>query len=141
MKKMAIAMALALLLPAAADAAMFDDWDTTDIVLGTAFATACVIDWGQTRTIADHGEGESLYHYPDGSEYGFLREVGFAENFIGANPTRREVDQYFATALIVNLLVADFLKPDYRKIYLLLANLIQWDTVNNNHKAGITITW
>lgn len=133
-----------LALPPRAHAAMFDDWDTGDIILGTAFASACVIDWGQTRTIADHGPGENLYYYEDDEpygEYGFLKEVGFAKNFIGSNPTRKEVDTYFATALVVNFLIADMIGPKYRKAYLLLANLIQWDTVNHNYKVGIRTTF
>ena len=83
---------LAALLLTAGTAQAADPWTRQDVALQATYATLHVLDWGQTRYIADHP-----------------REHYERNPILGRHPSRGRVDAYFATTLALHTLVTHLL--------------------------------
>lgn len=58
---------------------------------------------------------------------------------MGANPTRREVAQYFAGSALIHTTVAVFLPKDYRLFWQAVQIGISYEAVSNNYQLGVAI--
>lgn len=114
----------ALLLLLAAGAAQADPWDTTDKVLGAAAVAALVVDWGQTRYIAQH-PGQYYEH----------------NALLPDHPTLGQVNRHFAVALAGTLLIADYLSPPNRKIFLSVITGFELAVTTRNRSIGVKIAF
>lgn len=79
-----------------------------------------VMDWAQTRTIAQNPER--------------WREMN---PILGAHPTTREVDQYFAITLAGHYLIANVLPAQYRAYFQHVTISIQTAVTRNNVLLGV----
>lgn len=99
-----------------------EQWDAVDYTLLAAFQVATVADWGQTRAIADSN--------------GKFRELN---RFLGDKPEAHEINRYFLAVSALNLIVANALPSDARKVWLGMGAFVQINTVFNNHALGIGV--
>ena len=97
-----------------------DKWDKTDYSLLTAMIIVDVLDWQQTRYIANH-PGEYREH----------------NLILGNHPSQGEVDAYFALASTGQVLIAHYLPSKYRKLWLGLWIGIEGSYVASNSSIGI----
>ena len=79
--------------------AFADQWKSSDTYREVAFQTLNVIDWGQTRYIAQH---------PDQF---YESESAWA---IGHHPTTGRVDAYMAESAVLHFIVAYYLPESWR---------------------------
>jgi hypothetical protein len=99
---------------------------TDDPVTNAAWIAAntlIVADWAQTRYSADN---------PDR-----FYEEGLAENFIGMYPETREVNQYFASAIILTNLIGYILPEEYKGMFYVGVASFQANTVQSNNEIGV----
>jgi hypothetical protein len=123
-----------LLLIGCCDARAGRFWSDDPVTNGFIISTnvLSVIDWAQTRHIADN---------PDE-----FQEEAFAENFIGKHPTTKEVNSYFTASIILTNGIGYFLpekatifslKFNPKKTFYLVATAFEAYTVENNYRIGI----
>ena len=79
-----------------------DAWTTGDTYREVSFQILNVIDWGQTRYIAQHPD--QFYE----SESAWL---------IGKNPDEKRIDIYMAESAVLHLAVSYFLPSEYRHAF------------------------
>ncbi len=93
----------------------------------TVVSTATIlVDWGQTHAIVKD---------PNRRE---------ANPILGREPTRREVNRYFAAGVLLNYFIGDVLlkrKKGWRHMYYLQLSGIQIAQVASNHRAGVRINF
>jgi hypothetical protein len=118
MKKL---IALLLLVCNAAQAELLEDWSETDKRLFIASQAALMIDWKQTREIASNP-----------SQYGERNKI------LGEHPSMARVNTYFASALVANYLIADYL-TNYRTEYLSGIVLFEVSVIGHNKNLGLKI--
>lgn len=102
-----------------------------DAITNTAIITAnalFIVDWAQTRYIADNPQTED----PNG-----YYERGIAENFIGRHPTTGEVNKYFAASIILTNLTGYFMPPDYKKWFYFSVSAYEASYIYDNSEIGI----
>lgn len=87
-----------------------------------------VIDWGQTRTIAQARTDDGGRRY---------KEEGFAENFIGEYPDVSEVDRYFVRSMILTNAVAYVMPRNFKKNFYLAVLVYEGHYVQSNYSIGI----
>ena len=102
----------------------FDDWDGVDYALLGAMTAAQVIDWRQTRQIAEQPE---RFH-----------EVN---PLIGRHPNISRVDLYFVASFAVKLGVAHVLPSEWRKVWLGTMAVGSMCLVIHNDSVGIGARW
>ena len=90
---------LILLLLLLSSSVYADEWTTGDTYRELAFQTLNIIDWGQTRYVAEH---------PDQ----FYEKE--SQQFIGKHPTTGRVDAYMAQSAVLHFIVAYYLPSSWR---------------------------
>ena len=110
-------VSISLLFPAQAVA---ESWDRTEIALFATALTLDYIDYKQTENILD------------------TRDFYESNQFLGRYPSRVHMRNYFIISAVGSYLIADKLKPKYRKAFLVGFILIESLCVNRNIKIGIT---
>ena len=108
------------LLPLSAQA----DWDRVDYLLGTTAVAALVVDWGQTRYIAKHPEA--------------YREMNI---FLGEHPSVGRVNTYFTGVIIGTVVLANWLTPANRKVFLGTITGVELLVTNHNRGLGVKIAF
>lgn len=101
-----------------------DPWSNRDVALQLAYTSLHVIDWGQTRYIAQNPLNHS--------------EVN---KILGEHPSPERVDVYFAGTLIAHVLVTHFLPAKYRPWWQLATISMEGYCVNHNFKAGVKVAF
>jgi hypothetical protein len=104
--------------------AFFPAWTTSEKALLAAATVAMVIDWRQSRVIA---ENPGQYHERN--------------PFLGRHPSRGTVDIYFAAALLGNALIAHALPRNWRKAWLIGMTAMEVGVIANNLAVGIGVQW
>lgn len=94
-------------------------WSKEDSFMQTIVIGLIVIDWAQTRYIADNPE-----RYCEDNP------------ILGKHPDIDEVDRYFAACLIGNTLIAYILPERYRKQWQTMSIWMQVCCVANNYGIG-----
>ena len=97
-----------------------DEWTTKDTVLESVYMVLHVVDWAQTRHIADN---------PD----------LFYENnpLIGRNPSRRRVDMIFLVGAILHPIVSYNMPKGWRDVWFGVSIGLELACVSNNFKIGV----
>ena len=114
---------LVLLLPLPC-AAQYANWTPADKALLATSTALLIVDWGQTRYIAKN---------PD--RFHELNPI------LGRHPSVGRVNTYFATAIIGNYLLADWLGPTNRKLYLGGITALETVVVIRNNGIGIKVAF
>ena len=112
----------ALLVVAPTAQALADEWTPEQRYMGAALAAITVVDWAQTRYIAD-SRGRFYETNP----------------LIGKYPSMRRVDTYFAASLLLGALVLDSLPTEYRDTALKAGLVLEVLVVSNNARIGVGV--
>lgn len=122
-RELLIALLLFLATGAVRDARA-EPWDNVDLFLGATTTAALIADWGQTRYAAQH---------PD--------EFKEKNRILGEHPSVARVNVYFATYVVGALLVADWLTPDNRKLFLGVITVVEISAVKHNRSIGVKFSF
>lgn len=108
---------------AASSVASAQDWTTADTVRESAVVVASVADWGQTLAI------EST---PNCYEMNTL---------LGRHPSRAKVNAYFASGIVLHVLIARMLPEKWRHAF--QYGCIGWELgiVSHNYSLGVRISF
>lgn len=120
--KILAAAALALGLHTA-HAQSFRDWTNADLALLGVGSALHIVDWGQTRSIAQH---------PD--QYRELNPL------LPSHPSMAQVNAYMLGTLILWPIVAD-LVPEYRRGILGIWIASRALAVGHNYQIGLRMSW
>lgn len=101
-------------------------WSRADTMRQGAVVVLQVADWGQTRTISQET-------WP-GTDFPRWREKNV---FLGAHPSRGEVDLWFAGCIVGNVAIARALPRPYREIWQWASIITQAYFVGNNYRIGV----
>ncbi len=123
MSKVILIALLLMSLPVTVSAA--DKWTTLDTSLQVAYSGVLITDWVQTL----HATRDRNNHF----------ENGFAGNFIGKYPTKRNVNYYFSSILIGNAAISYLLPKPYRTIWQTINIFIEYNVVQSNRRHGIGV--
>ncbi len=107
-----------------APASAVDKWDRTDCILLGTMVAAEIIDWRQTRRIAEQ---------PD--RYWEINPL------IGRHPSQDRVDQYFLISAVVKVGIAHVLPSQWRKIWLGIMAAGSVGCVLYNNSIGLGVQW
>lgn len=101
-----------------------EPWDATEKFLGTAMVAAIVTDCGQARYAVHHSDQ-------------------FKENnlILGEHPSLGRVNAYFSTYIVGSLLVANWLTPYNRKLFLGTVTAVELIVINHNRSIGVKIAF
>lgn len=116
-----VAFAAAALLSSCSVAAG-DAWSEDQRKMGAALAAVTIVDWAQTRFIADNPE---RFH-----------ETNL---IIGRHPSIGRVDRYFATSMLIGAAVLDALPTEYRDYALRAGLVLEVLVVSNNARIGVGV--
>ena len=114
---------LLLLIPTSAKS---DDWSTSDTYREITFQTLNIIDWGQTRYIAEH---------PDRF---YEKNIDWA---IGKHPTVNQVDNYMAASAVLHFAVSYFLPSGWRDAFQYITIADKLNATVNNASIGIKVSF
>lgn len=99
-----------------------DAWSEDQLRMGAALAAATVVDWAQTRYIADNPD---RFHETN--------------PIMGRHPSIGRVDSYFATSILVGAVVLDALPSEYRDYALKAGLVLEVLVVSNNARIGVGV--
>lgn len=99
-----------------------DAWSEDQLRMGAALAAATVVDWAQTRYIADNPD---RFHETN--------------PIVGRHPSIGRVDRYFATSVLVGAVVLDALPSEYRDYALKAGLVLEVLVVSNNARIGVGV--
>lgn len=99
-----------------------DAWSEDQLRMGAALAAVTVVDWAQTRYIADNPD---RFHETN--------------PIMGRHPSIGRVDRYFATSVLVGAVVLDALPSEYRDYALKAGLVLEVLVVSNNARIGVGV--
>lgn len=106
------------------------EWWTDDPVtngLMISANTLMIIDWAQTRHIADNPSR--------------FREDGIMRQFIGEHPKSGKTNKYFLGTIIANNALGAILPKKYKKTYYGILNLVYLSVTTDNASIGIKMNF
>jgi len=106
--------------------AFADEWTTADSYREAAFQTLNVIDWGQTRYIAEHPD--QFYE----KDYSGL---------IGSNPTTGRIDAFMAEFAVLHFVASYFLPHGWRDAFQYITIGGKLNSTINNASIGIKMSF
>jgi len=117
-------IALLIVLAMTTPASAFDEWSERDIALEFTWVTINLVDWSQTRWMAQHDWkwNKKCYH----------------ENnpVLGKYPKVSEVDLYFAAGTLLHIGVTHVLPKEYRPYWQYVWIIGSSVTVMHNNRLG-----
>ena len=119
-------MKLFLLLLFIASPSWAGDWSEEDTYREAAFQVLNVIDWGQTRYVAEH---------PD--EF-YEKE---SQQWIGRHPSTGRVDAYMAESAILHLAVSYLLPPNWREAFQYISIGSKLNGTMSNARIGVKMSF
>lgn len=121
---------LAVLLLASSSVFSADEWRTSDTYRETAFQVLNIIDWGQTRYIAEHPDD---FHERD------------SQQFIGLHPTSGRTDAFMAEIAVLHYAISRTLiyldMPDWCAAFQYVTIGAKFNTTVNNASIGIKVSF
>ena len=108
-----------------------DEWSTADTYRELTFQAVNIVDWGQTRYIAEH---------PDLYQEKGLQDGG-SSLFISAHPTTNGVDSFMLKVSVLHFVVAYFLPSDWRVAFQYITIGAKLDATINNATIGIKVSF
>ena len=106
--------------------AFADNWTTADTYREVAFQTLNVIDWGQTRYIA---QNPNKYYEHDYS------------GLIGSNPTTGRIDAFMVESAVLHFIVAYYLPESWRTPFQYLTIGGKLNATIGNASIGIQMSF
>lgn len=100
-----------------------DRWTLKDTLYQTQYAVLHIIDWGQTRYIADSDEFYEM------------------NPVLGANPTKEAVDLYFAVTLVSHTAISFILPEKWRRKWQFFWIGLESFITASNSSAGVAISF
>ncbi len=119
----AAALLLLLLLPGPRPAIAGDEWTSTDTALQVVGSSLALVEWAQTRVIADNPDRYHEHYNP----------------LLGEHPDRSRVDAYFAASMVGHYLVARSLPHPWRTAWQSLQIGVCASMVGINYRIGIRV--
>ncbi len=98
----------------------FDEPTEKQKVMYMTFTTLELIDWLQTRYIADNPDKYMEFN-----------------SILGESPNLEDVDKYFATCLIGSYILYKTLPDKWKTVYLTGGLILEVGCVGNNYRIGI----
>ena len=108
------------------------------MLLGTA-ATLLVIDWGQTLSITHETETTASLNGQTPVVVSRQRPYHEKNPILGSDPSKNEIDRYFAVALLGTAGLAYVLPPTYRRYFLGGVIVVETLVVLRNHRIGMRV--
>lgn len=108
-----------------------DEWTYADTYRETAFQVLHVIDWGQTRYIAEHPD----YGINQSGKY---HEVDSAW-LIGKNPSVIDVDRLMLATAILHPIISYYIPRGWREAFQYLTIGMKLNNVIGNASIGIKV--
>ncbi len=99
-----------------------DPWTKRQMLMQGLTTCSYVIDWGQTLNITDR------------YDEGYFEK---SNSLLGENPSRGEVNTYFASLIVTHLLITHVLPSKYREPWLIGTFAISVSMVHNNYSIGL----
>jgi len=99
-------------------------WTKEQALLQGVMSSLNIIDWGQTLDIADKP-----------NEYYETNPI------LGKRPDRGEVNRYFASTMMLKVLITHLLPFEYRKYWLGLNIIVSGYCVQNNYRIGLRVNY
>jgi uncharacterized protein (DUF486 family) len=103
--------------------AQAEQWTETQKTLAASYLIAHVIDWGQTRYIAQTPDKSTEYN-----------------SILGSHPSMAKVNTYFLLTPVLWYYALDNI-PQYRTAALTVLNLVQIGVVAHNYHVGIKVSF
>jgi len=102
-------------------------WTNHDTAWESAYMVAHLTDWGQTRDIAANCNSDTDYYEKN--------------PLLGTCPSSTSVDIYFLTTGVAHAKIAQMLTPRYRRLFQVTTLALQINSINNNKKIGLKISF
>jgi len=115
-----------LILLLLSSSAFADEWHTEDTYRESAFQVLNIIDWGQTRYIAQHPES--------------FHEVESAW-LIGKYPDEKRVDIFMAETAVLHGLISYYLPSKYRSAFQYVTIGMKLNNAIGNVSIGIRVSF
>ena len=115
---------LTILLTLLASVAVAEPMSRTDNAWEIAYQAMQVIDWSQTRTIAQHPD-RFLEYNP----------------LIGRHPSIGRVDTWMATGMVSHYVVSRSLNRRWRRTFQIYTTVAEIAVVGNNRRVGIWLSF
>lgn len=93
------------------------------------------VDWRQTTVIATKQFQPGWYNWDDGSKYVYSE----ANPILGKHPDKHDVDRYFASLILIDMLIAEFGPEWLHKSWNSIHIGAELFCVDRNYKVGIRI--
>ena len=122
---------LALLLFSYSVTTFADEWTSADSYRETTFQVLNIIDWGQTRYIAQHPE---KFRERPSSEGGI-------SDFIGSKPTEKGVDSFMLKVSVIHAAISYFLPNDWRDAFQYVTIGMKLNATIGNASIGIKVSF
>jgi len=122
----------ALLMSLAVSAHAADKWSVADFTLEAITEASLVVDWGQTRDIANHSQCYETNPY------------------LGEHPDNAKIDRYFAGWMLIHPIVANYLPEHYdvlgidvrpRNLWQVWFISVETKATYGNYRLGININF
>ncbi len=97
-------------------------WTKADTQRQLVYSALHVIDWGQTRDIANRP-----------------KEYQEQNLYLGKHPSIQRVDTYFALTLLGHAYISYILPPEQRKIWQYISIGVRFQIVSINYSLGVNI--
>ncbi|MDH5301144.1 MAG: hypothetical protein OEW58_07265 [Gammaproteobacteria bacterium] len=104
-----------------------ENWSNHDTAWEATYMAVHLADWGQTRDIAAHCNGDLNYYEKN--------------PLLGSCPSTTTVDVYFLTTGVLHYKIAQTLSPRYRRMFQVGTLALQINSINNNKKIGLKISF
>jgi len=102
-------------------------WTKQDTMWETAYLTAHVADWGQTRDIAKHCSSTGKYQESNA--------------LLGECPSAQMVNAYFVGTALLHTGVAHMLPRKYRRMFQVGTLGMQLNVINSNKQIGLKVSF
>ena len=102
-----------------------DEWTNQDTALQLTYTVAHVMDWNQTLHIARNPDR----YYEKG-----------CDAFIGYHPTKRKVNAYFASTLLLHTVIAYTLSKPYRTVWQSVWIGVEYNQIQRNREIGLGVS-
>jgi len=99
-------------------------WNRQDVAMEGLFVASAIQDWGQTLDIQS-----DPFH---------LQEQN---SIMGRHPTRATVNEYFATAILLHVMVANQLSGSWRTAWQMTWIGLEAGTIQRNYRLGIRLNF
>lgn len=100
-----------------------DEWTPADTTREAAYAVLMLMDWRQTQDIARH------------------KNIDESNELLGEDPRNGKINRYFVAAGALQLAIAYSLPAEWRKVWQYAGIELEFATVNQNRRIGLSVNF